>query len=182
MSGVAYSPDGRDFSTRQVVTDGLMGMGVSIYDRGEQLYLLYTDSNGMIVYVQPVTVSGGEVQLLQRAEAMMGVSFSAQFPNMAFDPEGRPWIVARSYGSTPTGAIVDIWVTNAIDQSMGEWTEPLRVSTDEEALRGGAGTSGSLACVDDSVVIVFAIDREMAGYTHGRSGRTWEEPGRTPPP
>ena len=163
---LAYSPDGRDFSTRQVVTDGLIGMGVSIYDRGEQLYLLYTDANGAIVYVQPVTVSGGEVQLLQRAEAMMSnTSFSAQIPNMAFDPEGRPWIVARSYGSTPTGAIVDIWVTNAIDQSMGEWTEPLRVSTDEEALRGGAGTSGSLAFVDDSVVIVFDIDREMAGYT-----------------
>ncbi len=163
---LAYSLDGRDFSTRQVVTDGLIGMGVSIYDRGEQLYLLYTDSNGAIVYVQPVTVSGGEVQLLQRVEAMMGdTSFSVQFPNMAFDPEGRPWIVARSYGSSPGGAIVDIWVANAIDQSMGEWTEPLRVSTDEEALRGGAGTSGSLAFVDDTVVIVFDIDREMAGYT-----------------
>jgi hypothetical protein len=165
---LAYSKDGVTFAAAEVVTEGQIGMGVSMFEQDEWLYLLYTDSVGATVYVQPVAVSGGEVRVRERIVAMEGDRhFSTQLPNIAFDAEGRPWVVARSYGSTSEGEYVDIWISHATDSSMQEWTERWRVSTDEEALRGAAGTSGSLAFVDEGVVIVFPLYEagEMAGYS-----------------
>jgi hypothetical protein len=163
---LAYSRDGAAFSPGQAVAQGPIATGLSLYQLGGKLYLLYTDSNETKVYLQPVTASGGAVQAAEPILVRAGdKAFSAKVPNLAFDAEGRPWVVFRSYESTRSGANVDIWAVHATDSSMREWTEPVRISSDEESARGGAGTSGAPAFVGEGLVIVFDIDGEMAGYS-----------------
>ncbi len=163
---LAYSRDGTTFSLGEAVTQGPIAPGLSFYDLDGRLYLLYTDSNEMNVYLQPVTVSEGVVQAAETILVWTGDrAFSAKVPTLAVDSEGRPWVVFRSYEGTPSGAIVDIWAVHATDASMREWTEPARISSDEESARGGAGTSGAPAFVGEGLVIVFDIDGEMAGYS-----------------
>jgi hypothetical protein len=162
---LTYSRDGIEFTSPQVVTHVPAEKGVSMYEVGGELYLLYADSNGIRVFVRRAEVSRGRVRMAEPIRVMgADVSFSRELPNMAFDPEGRPWVVARSYQSTPEGATVNIWVSQATDVSMREWTRPVRITSDDEASRGWAGTSGSLAFVDRDVLIVFAARDEMAGY------------------
>ena len=168
---LAYSRDGADFSSPESVTHIPVAAGLAMYEIGGELYFLYADRNFMRVFLRRAQVSGGEVRMAEPLLVMdRDVSFAAGIPNMAIDPVGRPWVVVRSYESLPTGAVVDIWVTHATDASMREWTQPVRISSDEQALRGGAGTSGSLAFVDEGLVIVFDIDAKIgtdskvAGY------------------
>ncbi len=162
---LAYSADGVEFNSRQIVTHIPVGKGVSMYEVGGDLYLLYTDASGIKVFLRQAQVSGAEVRTANPILVMEGeVSFSAEIPNMAIGPEGMAWVVVRSYKSTPTGAIVEIWLTRATDGSMGTWTEPVRISSPEEAVRGGAGTSGSLAFAGEDLMVVFGIDGEMVGY------------------
>ena len=133
-----------------------------------QLYLLYTDTNGIRVFLRRLTVIRGEVDAADPILVSEGPeSFTRQFPSMAIGPEGRPWVVIRSYegATTPTAAIVDIWLTRALGPSLEIWSEPVRVSSSEDAVRGGAGTSGSLAFSGEGFVVVFGITGELVAYT-----------------
>ena len=170
---VSYSKDGVEFSPPQIVTHDRSEKGVSVYEVGGELYFLYTDSNSMKVFLLPAKVEGGRVQADDPILVWdWGVSYSASFPNLTIGPAGRPWIVTRSYSSTPTGALVDIWLTHAEDMSMQTWATPVKISSPEEAPLGGAGTSGSLAFAGEDLMVVFDIyftggrsDGEMVGYS-----------------
>jgi hypothetical protein len=159
---VAYSPDGRSFGQQQVVTHVQVGFGMSIYEIDGRVYILYSDSNKINVYLRvgaigPDGLTLGEPILV----ADMELSFMAYLSNLAIGPDGLPWVVIRSYESTPDGSINHIWLTHAIEDSLENWTEVIRLTTDEEGDRVGFGGSGSLAFAGDDLVAVFTLVDEM---------------------
>ncbi|MDP6508220.1 MAG: hypothetical protein QF719_02745 [Chloroflexota bacterium] len=159
---VAYSPDGRSFEQRQVVTHLQTGFGMSMYEIDGRLYILYADSSKRQLFLRigtpgPDGLSLGEPILV----ADMKASFMAYLSNLAIGPDGLPWIVIRSYKSTPEGSINHIWLTHAIDDSLDSWLEPTRLTTDEEGVRVGFGGSGSLAFAGDDLVVVFILIDEL---------------------
>ncbi len=159
---VAYSPDGRSFEQQQVVTHAQTGFGMSIYEIDDRVYVLYADSNKNHVFLRTGTVGPDGLELGEPIlVADMGASFAGYLSNLAIGPDGLPWVVIRSYLSTPEGSINHIWLTHAIDNSLDTWLEPTRLTSDEEGILTGFGSSGSLAFAGEDLVVVFILVYEM---------------------
>jgi len=159
---IAHSPDGQSFEQQQVVTHLPTGFGMSIYEIDGRVYVLYADRNKIQVFLRVGTAGPDGLVLGEPIlVADMESSFMAYLSNLAIGPDGRPWVVIRSYMSTPEGSINHIWLTYAIDSSLDEWTDPFRLTTDDEGDRTGFGSSGSLAFAGDDLVAVFILVGEM---------------------
>ena len=159
---VAYSPDGRAFQQPQVVTHSRTGPGMSMYKIDGRVYVLYTDLKKMKVFLRVGAVDAGRLALGEPIlVADMKYDFMAYMANLAIGPDGLPWVLIRSYVSTVSGSINHIWLTRAADDSLQGWTEPVRLTTDEEGLMTGFGSSGSLAFTGNDLVAVFVLISEI---------------------
>ena len=165
---VAYSKDGKSFGNRTKVTHVPTGPGMSMHYIEGTAYVVYSDSDKVRVYLrtgQPVngTIDFGEPILV----ADMVKGYGAYFATLAAGPDGLPWILIRSFAALPgTGVLVShIWLTQPKSVSLHQWTSPLRITTEAEAVNTGSGASGSLAFVGDQIVILYCAADRCHGIT-----------------
>ena len=80
--------------------------------------------------------------------------------------DGLPRVLVRSYQGVTmgTGTISHLWLTNALDDGFEDWSDPVRITTQADAERSTAGTSGSLAVVGEKMVIVFNMVDELMAF------------------
>ena len=155
---LSFSSEGRSFRSTAVISHLQTGSGLSVLVDGEEIYFLYTDFIKQHVYLRIGQVDQGEVTLSDPIEvADMRKSDMAYLANVALAPDGNPWILIRSYLPNSTGSVNHMWLTKPLDSSLQNWTEPSRVSTDEEAEGTFFGSSGSLGFAGDDLVVVYNL-------------------------
>ena len=159
--------DGAAFQRSEVVTHERVGPGLALYDRDGVVSVLYADLLKRRIYLRTGDVRGGEVRL---GEPVVVVErqddFMAYLATQAMGPDGLPRVLVRSYEgvTTGTGTISHLWLTSALDDEFEGWSAPIRVTSQADAERSTAGTSGSLAVVGEKVVIVFNMADELMSF------------------
>jgi hypothetical protein len=167
---VAYSLDGTSFGNHRIVTHITTGPGMSMYDIDERIYLLYSDIEKRNLYLRTANAVAGDLILDNPVRiADMGAPLMAYIANLAVDPDGRLWVLIRSYQDTPSGAANHLWLTSAIDKSLQSWSEPVRLTTDGDSRASTFGTSGSLDFVGDHLVVAYNLATEIRSLTGERT-------------
>jgi hypothetical protein len=165
---VAYSKDGTSFGNRTKVTHVHTGPGMSMHYIDGTVYVLYSDSDKRRVFLRAGRPINGSIDFGEPIlVADMVKSFGAYLATLAAGPDGLPWILIRSFDARPgTGALVShIWLTHPKTVSLDQWTSPLRITTEVEAVDTGAGASGSLAFVGGRIVILYCAGERCHGIT-----------------
>lgn len=155
----AYSADGLAFGNHERISHQKVHSPVSVYYLDGIVYLLYADPQGLRIYLRVGTAAKGSLSLGEPIEVVeMGQRLMAHVPNLAIDPSGLPWVAFRGLEDLPDGSFrFYIRVVKALDPSLKNWSKPTLISLEEtSSMKGGAGTSGSIAFVGDSLIAVYS--------------------------
>jgi hypothetical protein len=154
---VAYSTDGIAFDRRTTVSHRSTAAGVAMYYHRGTVYLLYPDSDNRRIFLRIGVPRAGTLALGAPLEIVdMQQSFRASVNTLAFDPEGRPIIVFRSFDAQADGSWqTTIWLTAALDATLRRWTSPAPISMPAAGAGFIAGMSGAPGVVSDHLLVVY---------------------------
>lgn len=151
----------------EVVTHEKVGPGLALYDWDGVVHVMYADLMKRRIYLRTGDVRGGEARLGEPVVvAEWHDEFMAYLATEAMGSDGLPRVLVRSYQGVTmgTGTISHLWLTTALDDSFEDWRDPIRITTQADAERATAGTSGSLGVVGERIVIVFNMADELMAF------------------
>jgi hypothetical protein len=149
------------------VTHEKVGPGLALYDHNGIVYVLYGDALKSRIYLRTGYVGEGAVTLAEPQVVLdRQEEFMAYFATQAVGADGLPWVLVRSFQgvTTGTGTVSHLWLTRAQDEELRNWSNPVRITPQADAERATAGSSGSLAVLDGTIVIVFNAKDELVSF------------------
>jgi hypothetical protein len=131
--------DGLTFGPAMQLNHIAAATGVSMAAAGGTLHVVYADARGICAFGR----FGPDLLHLHEPETIYcsDTAFTVQWPAVAIAPDGFPWIVFRSDVVADGHKSFPVFVLSS--DSRG-WSRPFLISTTEQQVTGGAGTTGAV--------------------------------------
>ena len=155
----AYSGDGTLFSQHEIVSHIPVAVGFSAYEIKGVVYVFYTDTNYMKIFLRKGKAEHGKLSLGDPVLVIdTGVSFGATSPTLSVDAHGLLWVVYRSNEGHDQ---FRVWITSSQESDGLSWGIPMSISSSFEKTDSGAGTSGAPAVLSKHIIVVFSGARRL---------------------